>query len=121
MFDPEWIAAQNQMEYPYALADALAYKFGYRDPDYGAAVKQYSQEARKFSLVESGIGETPACRMLIINGMEDSIFPIEDSFLVATAGGNKDLVARGNRGHMGNPGGEQILYEWIDNTLAGKP
>jgi dipeptidyl aminopeptidase/acylaminoacyl peptidase len=25
MFDPQWIRAQNQMEYPFALADALAY------------------------------------------------------------------------------------------------
>ncbi len=51
----------------------------------------------------------------------DSIFPIEDSFIVATEGGKKDLIARGDRGHMGNPGAEDILYEWIDNALAGKP
>ena len=30
MFDSSWIGAQNQMEYPFALADALAYIFGYR-------------------------------------------------------------------------------------------
>ncbi len=33
MFDPSWIGAQNQMEYLFALADALAYKFGFRDGD----------------------------------------------------------------------------------------
>jgi acetyl esterase/lipase len=33
MFEPEWIRAQNQMEYPFALAEALAYKFGYRGTD----------------------------------------------------------------------------------------
>ena len=120
MFDPEWIRAQNQMEYPFALADALAYKFGYRDRDSATAVEHYAAESRKFSLIDSGIAETPTCRLLIINGMEDSIFPIEDSFLIGTQGKNKDLLARGNLGHMGNPGAENIVYHWIDNAVAGK-
>ncbi len=53
--------------------------------------------------------------------MEDSIFPIEDSFIVAYQGHNKELVVRGDRSHMGNPGAEKILYEWIDNVVADKP
>ena len=63
----------------------------------------------------------PTCKLLAINGVEDSIFPIEDSFIVALQGDRKDLVARGNRGHMGNPGAEDILYRWIDTVIAGKP
>jgi hypothetical protein len=50
--------------------------------------------------------------------MEDSIFPIEDSIITATQGNRKDLVTRGNRGHMGNPGAEDILYNWLDNAVA---
>jgi hypothetical protein len=53
--------------------------------------------------------------------MEDSIFPIEDSIIVATRGTNRDLVARGGLRHMGNPGAEEILYDWIDNTVNGRP
>ena len=121
MFDAAWIAAQNQMEYPFALAEALAYKFGYRDTDYAAAVARYAADGRKFSLVDSGIVGKPSCKLLVINGMEDSIFPIEDSLIVATQGDKKDLVARGDRGHMGNPGAEDILYRWIDDAIAGKP
>ena len=121
MFDAPWIGAQNQMEYPFALADALAYKFGYRDTDPATAVARYADEAHRFSLVNAGLIGTPTCKLLVINGMEDSIFPIEDSILVATAGDKKDLVARGDRGHMGNPGAENILYEWIDNAISGKP
>jgi Esterase FrsA-like len=121
MFDAAWINAQNQMEYPFGLADALAYKFGYRDADPGTAISRYAAEARKFSLVDSAIVETPTCKLLVINGMEDSIFPIEDSFIEATQGDKKDLVVRGGRGHMGNPGAEEILYEWIDKAVAGKP
>ncbi len=121
MFDAAWIHAQNQMEYPFALADALAYKFGYRDADPETAISRYADEGHKFSLVESGIVETPTCKLLVINGMEDSIFPIEDSLIEATQGDKKDLVARGDRRHMGNPGAEEILYEWIDKAVAGKP
>lgn len=121
MFDAAWIHAQNQMEYPFALADALAYKFGYRDADPETAISRYAVESHKFSLVDSGIVGTPTCKVLVINGMEDSIFPIEDSFIVAYQGHNKELVVRGDRSHMGNPGAEKILYEWIDNVVAGKP
>ncbi len=121
MFDAGWIHAQNQMEYPFALGEAMAYKFGYRDTDYAAAIGRYAAEGRKFSLVDAGIVGTPTCKLLVINGMEDSIFPIEDSFIIATRGDRKDLVARGNRGHMGNPGAEDILYAWIDNAVRSVP
>ena len=118
MFDPAWIGAQDQMEYPFALAPALAYKFGYRGPD---LVATYAADAGKFSLLASGVLDHPSCKLLVINGMEDSIFPIEDSLIVATRSDKKDLILRGNRGHMGNPGAEDILYQWIDNAAAGKP
>jgi hypothetical protein len=118
MFDPRWIRAQNQMEYPFALADAMAYKFGYRGAD---PLQAYADEAAKFSLLDSGVLDRPSSRLLVINGMEDSIFPIEDSFIVGIRGEKKDLIARGNRQHMGNPGAEDILYKWIDDAVAGKP
>lgn len=121
MFDADWIRAQNQMEYPFALADALAYKYGYRQADSAAALAQYAAEAHRFSLVESGLLQRPGCKMLAINGMEDSIFPIEDNLIVATRSGTTDLLARGGLGHMGNPGAEDILYTWIDAAVAGKP
>jgi hypothetical protein len=53
--------------------------------------------------------------------MEDSIFPIEDSIIAATQGHNKDLIARGDRRHMGNPGAEDILYDWLDKAVTGRP
>jgi hypothetical protein len=118
MFDPQWIRAQNQMEYPFALADAMAYKFGHRGAD---PLQGYADDAAKFSLLDSGVLDRPSCRLLVINGMEDSIFPIEDSFIVGIRGDKKDLVARGNRQHMGNPGAEDILYNWIDHAVAGRP
>lgn len=119
MFDEQWINNQDNMEYPYALAEALAFKFGY--PDVASYAKD-SNARSKFSLIE-GQGAVCAkanCKLLIINGMEDSIFPIEDSIMVAVRGSNKDLICRGNRPHMGNPGGEDILYQWLKDAIAGK-
>ena len=118
MFDQAWIRAQNQMEYPFALAEALAYKFGYRATDPAVALDRYAADAHRFSLLQAGLIGTPTCRLLAINGMEDSIFPVEDTLLVATAGRHKDLVLRGDRGHMGNPGAEEIVSAWIDELIA---
>jgi hypothetical protein len=53
--------------------------------------------------------------------MEDSIFPLEETFIVARRGVNKDLLARGNRSHMGIPGDEDILDSWLDEVNAGMP
>ena len=119
MFDREWIGAQNQMEYPFALADALAYKFGFRDGDPTSALVHYASEARNFSLVVAGILENPTCKLLVINGMEDTIFPIEDSIIGATGGEKRDLLIRGDCRHMGDPGAEEIVLEWIDKAVAG--
>ncbi|KAH8886153.1 alpha/beta-hydrolase [Thozetella sp. PMI_491] len=113
MFDEEWIQAQNHMEYPFALANALAYKFGYE------SVEQYTADKPrgKFSLVENGIFDGPCARLLLINGMEDSIFPIEDSMLALRHGSVKDARFFDGKAHMGNPGAEEVLYEWIDEVM----
>ncbi len=60
MFDPDWIRMQDQMEYPFALTEALAYKFGYRAAE---PVERYIAEARKFSLLDraSWIGQAARC------------------------------------------------------------
>ena len=72
-------------------------------------------------MLKSGVLDLPSCKLLVIDGMEDSIFPIEDNFIVGVRSDKKDLIARGNRGHMGNPGAEPILMSWIDNAISGEP
>ena len=129
MFDPDWIAAQDRMEYPFGLAVALAWKFGF-----GNDVEAYKRDAQsRFSLLtglgrigplgherESGILDRQECaRLLVLNGMEDSIFPIEDSILVCRKGRVKDVRLVDGAGHMGNPAGETIQYDWIDALVKG--
>ncbi|KAJ5729802.1 uncharacterized protein N7483_004310 [Penicillium malachiteum] len=112
MFDETWIRAQNHMEYPFALADSLAAKFGF------FSVEEYinSNPRARFSLEENGILDMPCTRLLVINGMEDSIFPIEDMILLCRRGRTKDAQFIDGKGHMGNPGAEEIIYQWIDEV-----
>jgi pimeloyl-ACP methyl ester carboxylesterase len=116
MFDPTWIRYQNQMEYPFALAEALAYKFGFRSPE--GAVDAYAAEAKRFSLLDTGVLDRPDnARLLLVNGMEDSIFPIEDTFIVAARGAHTETVIRADKSHMGNPGGEEIVADWLREAI----
>lgn len=112
---PEWIQAMNHMEYPYALGDAWVYKHGYE------TMQEMIDDAplSKYSLWDSGILDMPSCRLFIVNGMIDSIFPIEDSIMVATKGRVKDVRFMEGKPHMGNPGAEPIVYDWINEVLAG--
>ncbi|CAI7649497.1 hypothetical protein N7533_008438 [Penicillium manginii] len=109
MFDKDWIKAQDKMEYPYALAEALAHKFGYD------SVEAYSEDSqRRFSLLESGIFDNPCCRLFLINGTKDEIFPIEDSMIPFQHGRVKDVRFIEGAYHIGNPGAESYVYDWLD-------
>ena len=114
VFDPAWIDAQNQMEFAFALVETLAYKFGYRGSD---AIATYKAEAQKFSLVRSGLLGRPSSKMLIINGMEDTLWPIEDCILVATSGRNMNLVINTAQ-HMGDPEAEDVISRWLADRVA---
>jgi hypothetical protein len=57
--------------------------------------------------------------LFIVNGLRDSIFPIEDSILVASRGRVKDVRFMEGKGHMGNPGAEEIIIDWINEVVTG--
>ena len=67
MFHPEWLSNVNHLEYPFDLANTLAYKWGYGDN-----LEAFKKEAMKFSLVEDGTLDKPHCtRLLLVNGVGD--------------------------------------------------
>lgn len=114
MFDPQWIRAMNHMEYPFALSDGIAYKFGHNNVDEFIA----SKPQKRFSLLESGIFDRPSTRLLLVNGMEDSIFPIEDSMLPLTRGSIKEARFVEGRGHMGFPESQEFLADWMNKLIT---
>ena len=105
---PEWIDIMDGGEYPASLTRSLLNKYDY------ASVEEMKADCQKrFSLVESGILNKPCTKLLMLNGMDDTIYPIEDSMLVLQYGGPKEARFTPGRGHMGEPQAGPIGWEWI--------
>lgn len=68
-----------------SLAHTLCYKFGY-----GKDFTRFKKEAMdKFSLLEDGTLDKPCTKLLLVNGTEDEIFPIDDYHLCLQHGSPK--------------------------------
>lgn len=61
-FDRDWLARADGHEYPFQLTPAMAAKHGY------GSAEEFAEEAQgKFSLLELGVLQMPATRLLLIN------------------------------------------------------
>jgi pimeloyl-ACP methyl ester carboxylesterase len=119
MFHPEWLAHADHLEYPFDLATTLAHKFGYGDD-----LEKFRREGMKFSLWEDGTLDRPVCaRLLLVNGVEDEIFPIDDYYLAIQHGAPKEARFIPGRKHMGEPESFAIILKWIYDLfgLQGNP
>ncbi|KAF2835624.1 alpha/beta-hydrolase [Patellaria atrata CBS 101060] len=110
MFDRAWLDEVNHLEYPFDLANTLAYKWGYGDD-----VEKFKQEASdKFSLLKDGTLDKHVCaRLLLVNGTEDEIFPIDDYYLALQHGAPKEARFVPGIKHMGEPESFFIILKWI--------
>jgi hypothetical protein len=110
MFDRAWLDHVNHLEYPFDLADTLAYKFGY-----GADVERFKAEASStFSLLNDGTLDSKQCaRLLLVNGTEDEIFPIDDYYLALQHGEPKEARFVPGVKHMGEPQSFFIILKWL--------
>ncbi|KAK8085395.1 alpha/beta-hydrolase [Apiospora hydei] len=85
MFDPVWLDNADHLEYPFDLAHTLCYKFGY-----GKDFTRFKKEAmEKFSLLNDGTLDKTCAKLLLVNGTEDEIFPIDDYHLCLQHGSPK--------------------------------
>lgn len=112
MFDPEWLEIASHMEYPFDLTQVLALKFGYDDVE-----KMKVDSRSRFSLLENGILDSPNTRLLLVNGMLDELFPIEDCLLLTRYGGVKECRFFEDSKHMGEPYARGVILEWLENLL----
>jgi pimeloyl-ACP methyl ester carboxylesterase len=110
---PEWIDIMDSGEYPTSLTRSLMHKFGF---DNIGEMKQNAQ--KKFSLVESGILHKPCTRLLLLNGMDDTVYPIEDSMLVLQYGGPKEARFIPSKGHLGEPEAGRIGFAWTKRLFT---
>lgn len=108
-FDPEWLGVVNHLEYPFDLADTLAYKWGY-----GNHIETFKKEAMsKFSLLKDGTLDKECTRLLLVNGTEDEIFPIDDYYLCLQHGSPKEARFVEGVKHMGEPTSFFIILKWL--------
>lgn len=126
MFDREWLDEVNHLEYPFeyvrvsgiwdfansmrSLANTLCYKFGY-----GNDIEAFKAEASdRFSLLKDGTLDKERCaRLLLVNGTEDEIFPIDDYYLALQHGAPKEARFVPGIKHMGEPESFFIIMKWI--------
>lgn len=112
MFDREWLENVNKLEYPFDLAGTLTYKFGYK------SLEDFINDSAKYSLLNDGTLAKPCCRMLLVNGNDDEIFPIDDMFVALENGMPKEARMVKGKKHMGEPDSFFIILKWIYNVLG---
>jgi hypothetical protein len=116
MFDRAWLDEVNHLEYPFDLANTLAYKWGYGDD-----VESFKREGQgKFSLVNDGTLDKECTRLLLVNGTEDEIFPIDDYYIALMRGGPKEARFVDGKKHMGEPESFFIIIKWLYEVLGVK-
>lgn len=106
-FKPEWIARAQFGEYPFELAETLACAFG------GESYDDWVRIAPRMSLLDQGILDRPCAPLLLVNGVEDSVFPIQDMYLLLEHGDPKSARFFPDTGHMGGSHATEIVVNWL--------
>jgi esterase FrsA len=111
-FQADWIARASRGEYPFELAETLASAFGRR------TATDWLDYAPRLSLLDQGVLDRPSAPLLCVNGVDDSIFPIEDMVLLLRHGSAKSARFFPG-GHMGHdPSLFPTIVAWITRELA---
>lgn len=111
-FQADWIARAQTGEYPFELAETLAAAFG------GSSFDDWLARAPGLSLLEQGILDRPSAPLLLINGIEDTVFPIQDMHLLMEHGDPKTVRLYPHEGHMGSPEATRVIVDWLSAYLA---
>jgi pimeloyl-ACP methyl ester carboxylesterase len=109
-FAREWILKAQRGEYPFELAETLACAFG------RSRAEEWVEFSPRLSLVDQGILDRRCAPLLCVNGINDSVFPIADMYLLLEHGDPK--AARFfPGGHMGGGGAQGIILSWLKENL----
>ncbi|KAH7018253.1 Alpha/Beta hydrolase protein [Microdochium trichocladiopsis] len=114
-FDREWIEYAEGHEYPFKLAPAMARKHGFD------SVEEYKEKVQgRFSLLANGLLDPQggSARLLLVNGMQDGLMPIEDSMLLFEHGSPKEARFFAAALHMGYPLANSAVYPWMEQVVA---
>lgn len=110
-FERDWIERSAAGEYPFELAETLASAFG------RATTEEWIAFAPRLSLLRQGILERPCAPLLLVNGVDDSVFPIADHELLLRHGDPKSARFFPG-GHMGDGDTATTIADWLAARLA---
>jgi pimeloyl-ACP methyl ester carboxylesterase len=110
-FQSEWIAQAQDGEYPFELAETLASAFG------GETYDDWVKLAPKLSLLEQGVLDRPSAPLLLVNGVQDTVFPIRDMYLLLEHGSAKSARLFADAGHMGGHAAGAVIVDWLAQHL----
>jgi dienelactone hydrolase len=112
-FTPEWIEKAQHGEYAYELAETLAFAFLGGD----AGFDDWVDYCPTLSLVTQDVLDQPCSPLLCVNGTKDTIFPIQDHYLLLEHGDPKwsFFPAVGHMGHTPRTAG--VICDWVSERL----
>jgi len=111
-FEPEWIQKQDRGEYPFEFFETIGYAFGV------SSYEEWVAFAPKLSLLRQGILDRPSAPLLLVNGLHDSVFPIQDYYLLLEHGSPK-CARFYEAGHMGfTKDTFETILNWITAKLS---
>jgi hypothetical protein len=111
-YTPEWIEQAQHGEYALELAETLASAFGL------SAFDEWVEYAPRLSLLTQGVLDQPCAPLLLVNGLHDSIFPIQDMYLLLEHGSPKSARFY-PVGHMGHtPDTAPMMLNWMAEHLG---
>ncbi|MGE5220043.1 MAG: alpha/beta hydrolase family protein [Chloroflexota bacterium] len=110
-FTRDWIVKAQRGEYPFELAETLACAF---DRSTG---EEWLEYAPRLSLLDQGVLEKPCAPLLCVNGVKDSVFPIDDMYLLLEHGSPK-WARFYSGGHMGGGNSQAVIIQWLKEKLT---
>ena len=110
-FQKDWIVKAQRGEYPFELAETLACAFG------RSTGEEWIEYAPKLSLLDQAILDQPCAPLLCVNGIDDSVFPIADMYLLLEHGRPKSSRFY-HSGHMGGGNSQSVIVQWLKAKLA---
>ena len=110
-FARAWIERSMTSDYPFDLIETLAWTFGL------SGVDEYIAFAPRLSLLEQGLLDRPCAPLLVVDGVDDEVFPIADHELLLRHGAPKRARFFPG-GHMGFTARTiPTIAEWFDREL----
>ncbi|KAF5557768.1 alpha beta-hydrolase [Fusarium phyllophilum] len=116
-FDSKWLENIDYRDNIDSASEAFSWKWGFR----GDTERFIVETSDRFSLLKDGTLDRAECaRLLLVNGTDDSIFPIDDLYLCLEHGPPKEARVFRGKGHMGGKASYSTIISWISKLAGSK-